>query len=86
MGKVRLESVLTSNFAKLIVSYEAEQKELDSRSRELEAVIAKHNDSAEGAKRFISQVRKYSDIKELSAGLIREFVDKIYVSEKSVAF
>lgn len=71
-------------FAKLIASYETEQKELDSRSRELEAVIAKHNDSAKGAKRFISQVRKYSDIKELSAGLIREFVDKIYVSEKQV--
>ena len=39
---------------------------------------------AENVKRFISQVQRHSDIKELSAGLIREFVDKIYVSEKQV--
>ncbi len=71
-------------FAKMIASYETEQKELENRSEELKAVIAQNNDSAESAKRFISQVRKHSDIKELSAGLIREFVDKIYVSEKQV--
>ncbi len=71
-------------FVKLTVSFEAEQKELKSRSEELRAVIAQNNDSVEGAKRFISQVRKYTDIKELSAGLIREFVDKIYVYERQV--
>ena len=72
-------------FAKMIVSYETEQKELESRSTELKAVITQSNDSVEGAKRFISQVRKHSDIKELSAGLIRELVEKIYVSEKQVS-
>ena len=71
-------------FAKMIASYETEQKELESRSEELNVVIAQNNDSIEGANRFVSQVRKYTDIKELSAGLIREFVDKIYVSEKQV--
>lgn len=71
-------------FAKMIASYETEQKELESRSEELKAVIAQSNDSIEGANRFVSQVRKYTDVKELSAGLIREFVDKIYVSEKQM--
>ena len=71
-------------FAKMIARYEAEQKQLESRSEELRAVIAQNNDSLEGANRFISQVRKYTDIKELSAELIHEFVDKIYVSEKQV--
>lgn len=71
-------------FAKMITTYEAEQKELESRSEELKAVIAQNNDNVEGANRFISQVRKYTDIQELSAGLIREFVDKVYVSEKQV--
>ena len=71
-------------FAKMIASYEVEQKELESRSVELKAVIAQNNDGAENVKRFISQVQRHSDIKELSAGLIREFVDKIYVSEKQV--
>ncbi len=71
-------------FAKMLASYEAEQKELECRSEELKAVIAQGNDSIGGVHRFVSQVRKYTDIKELSAGLIREFVDKIYVSEKQV--
>ncbi len=71
-------------FAKMIASYETEQKELESRSEELKVVIAQSSDSVEGTNRFISQVRKYTDIHELSAGLIREFVDKIYVSEKQV--
>lgn len=71
-------------FAKMITSYETEQRELECRSEELKAVIAKGDDSIEGVNRFVSQVRKYTDVKELSAGLIREFVDKIYVSEKQV--
>ena len=71
-------------FAQLTTNYEAEQKELKSRSEELKAIITQRNDSIEGANRFVSQVRKYTDVKELSAGLIREFVDKIYVSEKQV--
>ncbi len=68
----------------MIASYETEQKELESRAEDLKAVIAQSNDSIEGANRFVSQVRKYTDVKELSAGLIREFVDKIYVSEKQM--
>ncbi len=71
-------------FAKMIASYETEQQELECRSEELKVIIAQSSDSIEGANRFVSQVRKYTDIKELSAGLIREFVDKIYVSEKQV--
>lgn len=71
-------------FAKMIASYETEQKELESRSEELKAIIVQNNDSVESAKRFISQVRKHSDIKDLSAGLIRELVEKVYVSEKQV--
>ncbi len=71
-------------FAKMIASYETEQKELERRSEELKAVIAQSDDSIEGVNRFVSQVRKYTDVKGLSAGLIREFVSKVYVSEKQV--
>ena len=76
--------ISNEQFAKMIASYETEQKELESHSAEIKAVIAQSNDSIEGANRFVSQVRKYTDVKELSAGLIREFVDRIYVSEKQV--
>ncbi len=71
-------------FSQLTANYEAEQKTLKNRSEELNAIITQNNDSVEGSKRFISIVRKYTDIKELSVGLIREFVDKIYVYERKV--
>lgn len=76
--------ISNERFAKMIADYEKEQNDLESRSEELKAIIARNNDSVEEASRFISQVRKYTDIKALSAGLIREFVDKIYVYEKQV--
>ena len=41
-------------------------------------------DCTEGANRFLAQVRKYSNIKELNAEVIREFVNRIYVHEKQV--
>ena len=51
---------------------------------ELKDIIAKELDCTEGANRFLAQVRKYSDIRELDAEVIREFVDRIYVHEKKV--
>ena len=46
---------------------------------------ARDLDCTEGANRFLAQVRKYSNIKELNAEVIREFVDRIYVHEKQVS-
>ncbi len=40
--------ISNERFAKMIASYETEQKELESRSEELKAVIAQSNDSIEG--------------------------------------
>ena len=66
-------------FAKMTVNYEAEQHTLESRVAELQTIMTEEKESALNVDHFLSLVRKYTDIKELTAEIIREFVEKIYV-------
>lgn len=66
-------------FTKLTTSYEAEQTTLQSRVDELKSTMNAEKESALGLEHFLALVRKYIEIKELTAEIIREFVEKIYV-------
>jgi site-specific DNA recombinase len=66
-------------FSKMTVNYEAEQHTLESRVAELKSAISSEKESALGVDHFLTLVRKYTDIKELTAEILREFVEKIYV-------
>ena len=66
-------------FAKMTANYEAEQQNLESRVAELKSTMTAEKESALGVDHFLALVRKYTDIKELTAEIIREFVEKIYV-------
>lgn len=66
-------------FAKMIANYEAEQQTLEKRVTELKSIMTEEKESALNVDHFLSLVRKYTDIKELTAEIIREFVEKIYV-------
>ncbi|HBI27770.1 MAG TPA: recombinase, partial [Peptococcaceae bacterium] len=66
-------------FAKMTANYEAEQHTLESRVAELKSAMTEEKESALGVDHFLALVRKYTDIKELTAEIIREFVEKIYV-------
>jgi site-specific DNA recombinase len=66
-------------FAKMTTSYEDEQKTLESRIRELKAAIGTVTENASNVDAFLKLVRRYTDIQELTAEIIREFVEKIYV-------
>jgi len=66
-------------FAKMNANYEAEQKTLQLRVDELKSAMNTEKESALGLEHFLALVRKYIDIKELTAEIIREFVEKIYV-------
>jgi site-specific DNA recombinase len=66
-------------FAKMTANYEAEQHTLESRVTELKSTMTEEKESALGVDHFLTLVRKYTDIKELTAEIIREFVEKIYV-------
>lgn len=58
---------------------ELEQKQLEVRIAELKSQLAAEKDIALNTKHFLDLVRRYTDIKELGAEIIREFVEKIIV-------
>lgn len=60
-------------------TYEAEQKDLNARVNILQDFIDHAKEKFLNAKYFLSLVRKYTDIKELDAEIIREFAKKIIV-------
>ena len=66
-------------FTKMTANYEAEQHTLEKRVTELKSIMTEEKESALNVDHFLSLVRKYTDIKELTAEIIREFVEKIYV-------
>lgn len=66
-------------FAKMTANYEAEQHTLESRVAGLKSTMTKEKESALGVDHFLALVRKYTDIKELTAEIIREFVERICV-------
>lgn len=66
-------------FVKLNENYENEQKTLEARVSELRGLITAEQESSVNVERFLDLVRKYTDIRDLNAELIREFVEKIMV-------
>jgi len=66
-------------FAKMTTSYETEQHTLEQRVAELRTAISAEKETALNADHFLTLVRKYTEIPELTAEIIREFVDRVYV-------
>jgi len=66
-------------FSKMTANYEVEQKTLESRTLELKDIINSEKENYLNADRFLKLVRKHTDIKELTAEILREFVEKVYV-------
>lgn len=66
-------------FIKMSATYEVEQKKLNVRVTALQDFIDHTKEKSLNAEYFLSLVRKYTDIKELDAEIIREFVEKIIV-------
>ena len=71
--------VSDERFTKLTATYEAEQHTLEKRIAELERIMATTKNESLGVDTFLTLVRKYTDIKELDAEIIRVFVEKILV-------
>lgn len=66
-------------FARMTANYEEEQKGLESRVAELKKLLAAETDRSVNVDHFLALVRKYTDVKELTAEILREFVEKVYV-------
>ena len=68
-------------FARMSATYEAEQKVLEARTAELETAIAEARQERLNVDSFLGMVRRYTDITELTAEIIRSFVEKIEVKK-----
>lgn len=66
-------------FAKMSENYESEQKLLERRTIELRSRIAAQKESSMNVNSFVALVRKHTDIQELNAEVIREFVERVEV-------
>ena len=66
-------------FNKMSANYEAEQQTLELRINELSELIAAQKDVTSNVESFLKIVRKYTEIPELTAEIIREFIEKVYV-------
>ena len=66
------------HFMRMSENYENEQKTLEARVTELNSMITSEQEANVNADRFLNIVKKYTDIHELTAEIIREFVERIY--------
>ena len=69
-------------FVKLSREYEIEQDNLKATAEAMRKEL-KHQEQKKGSiKSFIAATKKYTDLQELDATVLREFIDKIFVSDK----
>ena len=66
-------------FEKISATYEDEQKDLQSQVSQLENELSKEEESVANTEKFITVVRKYTDIKELTPTILNEFIEKIVI-------
>lgn len=67
-------------FIKMSRNYELEQENLKSMAEVLREEIKQQEKQKTNVKAFISVVKKYTDMQELDASILREFIDRIEVS------
>jgi DNA invertase Pin-like site-specific DNA recombinase len=72
-------------FIKMSRDYEREQSDLKNIAEVTRRELKEHKRKRSNANEFIAVVKKYTDIKELNAAVLREFIEKIYVSERDKA-
>ncbi|MCL2853901.1 MAG: DUF4368 domain-containing protein, partial [Defluviitaleaceae bacterium] len=69
-------------FIKLSKDYEYEQAELKKSAGVLSRDIKEREKKKIDTKNFVAVTKKYTDLQELDAAVLREFIERVYVSEK----
>ncbi|MEY8356904.1 recombinase family protein [Lachnospiraceae bacterium 54-53] len=81
--QLALENLSEAQFKTLTGSYEIEKQELLTLSGKMNQQINTGKDTMLNADRFIAVVDRYTDIQKLTPEIVREFIDKIVVHERS---
>ena len=66
-------------FSKLSADYEREQKQLAAETEALELELNQETEQVDNVEYFLNIVRQYTEIKELSARVVNDLIDKIKV-------
>ena len=69
-------------YESLLNTYGQEQATLEKEIAEIQSVVEKYEDDNGRAERFMKLVERYTDFKEITPMMIREFVEKIVVHAK----
>lgn len=88
MKPIRRKAFLSGNATtneKMSGKFEAEQAELTQALASLETEIAAEESQAVNVDRFLSVVRRYTEIEELTPAIVHEFIDRIIVYEPEQA-
>lgn len=72
-------TISDERFSKMSANYEAEQAQLEARVAELKRLISAEKESVVNVNAFIELVKRRTEIKELTAEVIREYVEKVIV-------
>lgn len=70
-------------FIKLSRDYELEQDNLKAQAKILREEVKQQEKSKSNVRSFVTTAKRYTDLTELDATILREFIDKILVSETS---
>lgn len=81
--QLALENLSETQFKALTGNHETERQELTRRSNKLEQEISLGKDTLLNIDRFLAVVDRYTDIQKLTPEIVREFVQKIVVYERS---
>ena len=68
-------------FAKMSIKYEAEQKEVSSRIKELQTELESEKSKAVTSDMFMASVRKYTRARKLTPRMLNELIEKIEVHQ-----
>ena len=69
-------------FSSMLANYESEQAQLRARNVELAEMIANEKEASDNASQFLSLVRTYTEIKELTPEIVAAFIEKVIVYER----
>ena len=81
-----LGRVTNEQFRMLSADYNEEQRALPDAIRAKEAKLQKLMDSASNAEAFIEKAKRYTEIRELTPEILRLFIARIEVGEKSTRY
>ncbi len=82
MYEDKAEGAITDcNLSMLSAKYQEEQSQFECKRQELQAKLDKSAQNADSAEKWLSLIRKYIELTELTAPLLNELIDKIVVHQ-----